>query len=117
MLRLRLALFVTIGLLLSRPLFGFDLAYWVWQREDPLSETELAELAAQNIHTIYWHIGELENAGPTWHWKTRFAFPSRSEPQLRYVPVVRLVSREHQPFSDAAVASLVNALSPVSKLP
>src|ERR1700682_2601170 len=113
---LRLVLFVTITLqLLSRPAFGFELAYWVWQREDPLSETELTELAAQNVQTIYWHIGELESVGQTWHWKTRFAFPPRNESQLHYVPVVRLISRERQPFSSAAVASLVTAFSSVSR--
>ena len=40
--------------------FANDLRYWVWQRDDPLDEQELAELEAQKIDTIYWQAGELE---------------------------------------------------------
>jgi hypothetical protein len=43
-----------------------DVRYWVWQRDDPPDERELAELAAQRVDTIYWQIGELENVGETW---------------------------------------------------
>src|SRR5438552_1324114 len=95
---------------------AFDTAYWVWQREDPLTETELAELAAQQVHKLYWHVGELENVGETWHWKQRFTFPALQKSQIDCVPVVRLVSREHQPFSAESVASLLTALSPIAKL-
>ena len=91
-----------------------DVRYWVWQRDDPLSELELTELAAQKVDTIYWQAGELENIGETWRWKTRFSFPSSDAAQIRFVPVVRLVSREHQPFSDASIAALLTSLSSVS---
>jgi len=47
-----------------------DVRYWVWQRDDPLSEQDLTELASQKINTIYWQAGELENIGETWRWKT-----------------------------------------------
>jgi hypothetical protein len=91
-----------------------DVRYWVWQRDDPLDEQELTELAAQKIDTIYWQAGELENIGETWRWKARFNFPSSNAAHIRFVPVVRLVSRERQPFSDASVAALLTSLSALS---
>jgi hypothetical protein len=91
-----------------------DVRYWVWQRDDSLDEQELTELGAQKIDTIYWQVGELENVGATWRWKARFNFPSSSAAHIRFVPVVRLVSREHQPFSDASVTALLASLSAVS---
>jgi hypothetical protein len=91
-----------------------DVRYWVWQRDDPLDEQELAELDAQKIDTIYWQAGELENIGETWHWKARFNFPSSNTPQIRFVPVVRLVSKEHQPFSDGSIKALLASLSSAS---
>src|SRR5207248_9758272 len=46
--------------------------------------------------------------------KARFNFPSSDAARIRFVPVVRLVSREHQPFSDASIAALLTSLSSVS---
>jgi hypothetical protein len=90
-----------------------DLRYWVWQRDDPLDEQELTELAKQKVDTIYWQVGELENIGETWRWKARFNFQSLNVAHIRLVPVVRLVSRERQPFSDASVTALLASLSAV----
>jgi hypothetical protein len=90
-----------------------DVRYWVWQRDDPLDEQELTALATQNVDTIYWQVGELENIGTTWRWKARFNFPSLNVAHIRFVPVVRLVSRERQPFSDASVTALLASLSAV----
>ena len=99
---------------IATPAWAHDVRYWVWQRDDPLDEQELAELEAQKIDTIYWQAGELENTGETWHWKARFNFPSSNTAHIRFVPVVRLVSREHQPFSDGSVTALLASLSSVS---
>jgi hypothetical protein len=88
--------------------------YWVWQRDEPLDDRELAELTAQNVDTIYWHVGELENIGTTWRWKARFSFPTSGVDRIRFVPVVRLVSRERQSFSDASTTALVASLSSVT---
>jgi hypothetical protein len=93
---------------------AYDVRYWVWQRDDALDERELAELEAQKVDTIYWQAGELENTKETWRWKARFNFPSSNTAHIRFVPVVRLVSREHQPFSDASIAALLTSLSSVS---
>lgn len=94
---------------------AFDASFWVWQRSEPLSAAERAELSAQGVRTIYWQIGELENVGAAWRWKARFALPPPGSGGLRVVPVVRLESRERAPFSEASLASLVDALSTVTK--
>jgi hypothetical protein len=93
---------------------GQDVRYWVWQRDDPLDDQELTELAAQKVGTIYWQAGELENIGETWRWKARFSFPSSNAAAIRFVPVVRLVSRERQPFSEASITALLTSLSSVT---
>jgi hypothetical protein len=88
-----------------------DARYWAWQRDGALDEWELAELAAQGVDTIYWQVGELENTGTTWRWKARFTFPSPDVARIRFVPVVRLVSHERQPFSEASITALLASLS------
>ena len=105
---------VLIALATSDLAFGFDISYWAWQREEPLSQEELTQLAAQEVRTIYWHAGELENIGETWRWKTRFSMPR--DASIRFVPVVRLVSREPEPFSAASTAALVTTLTATAKL-
>jgi len=100
-------------ILSARTIFAadVDLRYWAWQRDEPLTEQELAELTAQKVEAIYWQVGELQNSGETWRWKARFRFPSSSNGRIHFVPAVRIVSRERQPFSEASVAALVQALS------
>jgi len=115
--RLQRVLILTIAVIASAiPLASsaHDVRYWVWQRDDPLDEQELAELEAQKIDTIYWQAGELENTRETWHWKARFNFPSSNTAHIRFVPVVRLVSREQQPFSDGSITALLASLSSAS---
>ena len=94
---------------------AFETAFWVWQRSEPLSETERAELTAQGVRTIYWQAGELENVGETWRWKARFALAQSRTGELTFVPIVRLESREKSPFSKTALESLLGALSGVAK--
>src|SRR5215475_1900491 len=91
-----------------------NVRYWAWQRDEPVDDRELAELAAQNVDTIYWQVGELENIGTTWRWKARFTFPSSGIGRTRFVPVVRLVSHERQPFSEESVTALLARLSSVA---
>ncbi len=132
-------------MLLWSPASAFDTGFWVWQRSEPLSEVERAELSAQGVRTIYWQVGEIENVGESWRWKARFAFPrSQVDPhasqneaatatrigfeagaidplartntdKLRFVPVVRLESRERSPFSAPSLESLLGALSAITK--
>jgi Protein of unknown function (DUF3142) len=94
---------------------AFDTSFWVWQRSEPLSDSERAELSAQGVHAIYWQIGELENVGETWRWKARFALPQSRAGELTFVPIVRLESREKSPFSKTSLESLLGALSAVAK--
>ena len=95
------------------PAADVDLRYWVWQRDRALDQVESSELVAQKVNTIYWQVGELENVGETWRWKARFHFPARPHAQIHFVPAVRLVSREKEPFSEASIASLLANLSSV----
>src|SRR4051794_11168662 len=94
---------------------GFDLSYWAWQRAEPLSEPELSELARQEVHTIYWHVGELQNQSGNWKWNARYRLPAAGS-TLHFVPIVRLGSREADPFAPPSMDALVAALAPVAKL-
>ena len=93
---------------------AFDVSYWVWQRADPLNDEELARVAAQGVRTLYWHVGELENKAATWRWIARFSLPTDTA-ALHFVPVVRLVSREPEPFGAPSTAALVSILASASK--
>ncbi|HMG06776.1 MAG TPA: hypothetical protein VK581_15060, partial [Chthoniobacterales bacterium] len=114
-LRFSEAAMIAAVMLLCPAASAFDTAFWVWQRSEPLSDLERAELSAQGVHTIYWQIGEVENSGESWRWKARFPFPQTNSRELRFVPVVRLESREKSPFSAVSLNSLLDALSPVAK--
>lgn len=96
---------------------ALDIRYWVWQRDEPLDEHELTELAAQRVEIIYWQVGELESVGETWRWKTRFNFPTSNPNGIHFVPVVRLVSREKEPFSEVSSAGLITQLTAISAKP
>lgn len=37
-----------------------DVAFWVWNREQPLNARELAQLKGAHVEKIYWQIAELE---------------------------------------------------------
>ena len=85
------------------------LRYWAWQRNEPPSESDLAELSAQGVRTLYWHLGTLENAANSWQWKARFSLPSI--PGFEFVPVLRLESRERAPFTPEATRSLLELMA------
>jgi hypothetical protein len=111
---------IPVALALGAALFcssanAFETAFWVWQRNEPLSEAERAELSAQGVRTIYWQAGELENAGEAWRWKAQFALPRGGASELRFVPVVRLESHERSPFSRTSLEALLGVLSPVAE--
>jgi Protein of unknown function (DUF3142) len=94
----------------SAAAFGFDNEYWAWQRNEPPSAQELAELEAQGVRAIHWQIGELVQSGANWRWRARFDLPPNTA-GLRFVPVVRLESRERNPFTAQANESLFSALA------
>jgi hypothetical protein len=105
-------LWIALLLLVSRAAIaaGLETGYWAWQRNELPSASEMEELSAQGVRTVYWQIGELVQNGATWRWTARFDLPSNT-PGLRFVPVVRLESRERVPFSAEANASLATALT------
>src|ERR1700731_1486160 len=109
------AVVAVVAMLLCSSAGAFDTAFWVWQRSEPLADAERVELSAQGVRTIYWQVGELENAGETWRWKARFALPPATAGELRFVPVVRLESRERSPFSQTSFESLLGALAATAK--
>ncbi|MEO5722356.1 MAG: DUF3142 domain-containing protein, partial [Chthoniobacterales bacterium] len=102
-----------VALLLRHPALSFETAYWVWQRNEPPSESDLAELSAQGSRTLYWHLGTLENTENAWRWKARFALPSIQN--FEVVPVLRLESRERAPFTPDAVGSLLKHLAAATR--
>ncbi|HKP05160.1 MAG TPA: DUF3142 domain-containing protein [Chthoniobacterales bacterium] len=98
----------------SAAAFGFDTEYWAWQRNEPASAQELAELEAQGVRAIHWQIGELVQSGADWRWRARFDLPPNVA-GLRFVPVVRLESQERNPFTAQANESLFSALTAATR--
>ena len=101
------ALLLTLGCAAAS---GFETGYWAWQRNEPPSAAEMEELKEQGVGAVYWQIGELVENGAAWRWSARFELPANT-PEVRFVPVVRLESRERTPFSKEATASLISALT------
>jgi len=88
----------------------FGTAYWVWQR-DSLSRAEPAELERLGVKTLYWQVGELTDNGTQWIW-TGLIGPVAAGINLRVVPVIRLVSASHSPFTGDSVQQLLQMLPP-----
>lgn len=66
-----------------------ETSFWVWHRNLSLGTTEIAELEKAQVHTLYWHVGELAVHEGAWRWTQ----PPASLPVargIRLVPVVRL---------------------------
>jgi len=99
-------------------------AFWVWHRSQPLSLEEQEQLSTQNVRTLYWNVGELENRDGTWRWKgatlnlvgvgRRAADRSEVAPGFHLVPVVRLTSEGKKPFARAAMPELLASLDAVA---
>ena len=89
---------------------SFDRAYWVWHRAQPLTVEETAELSRQQVHTLFWNIGELENRGGIWNWKKAPLALDPLAPEFHVVPVVRLTIGDDNPLAPASIAGLVEKL-------
>ncbi|MGI8820348.1 MAG: DUF3142 domain-containing protein [Chthoniobacterales bacterium] len=98
-----------LAVLAASRAFSFETAFWVWQRNDPPSQSDLRELTREGVKTLYWQLGQLENSDGVWRWKARFAVPSI--PNLDVVPVLRLESRSRTPFTPEATRSLRDLVS------
>ena len=93
---------------------GLERAYWVWHRAGPLGPEESAELARQEVRTLFWSVGELQRDGPGWKWKMPPLVPGQVAPQFRVVPVVRLASGAGAPFAVEAMPGLIEKLRAVA---
>ncbi len=105
-------LFALITILIAsaqaRPALAFEKSFWAWQRSSPLSPEETGLIREVGVSRIYWHIGELVNTGNDWHWNSRFPLPTSDD--LRFVPVVRLISNEQHPFNERSLDRLCSVL-------
>ncbi|MEO7168708.1 MAG: DUF3142 domain-containing protein [Chthoniobacterales bacterium] len=88
---------------------SFETSFWAWQRNEPPSENDRAELSSEGVKTLYWQLGQLENTHDSWRWKARFSLPS--VPNIAVIPVLRLESRARSPFAPAAMSSLLPLIS------
>jgi hypothetical protein len=88
--------------------------FWVWHRTTPLTQAQRAELAAQEVKTLFWNVGEMNDAADSWQWKT----PPRAligvADGFTVIPVVRLTSERKTPFTPAALPPLCEALKTVA---
>ncbi|HWB61615.1 MAG TPA: hypothetical protein VG733_19185 [Chthoniobacteraceae bacterium] len=89
---------------------AFEISYWVWERTAPLSQSEIAELHAQGVTTIYWNVGEISNTGADWKWKAAPEMPKQVVDGLAIVPVVRITSIGKTPFEGASIEAFVAKL-------
>ena len=106
----RIAAIFALAFLFTAPRApAFETAYWAWQRNEPPNENDLAQLRAGGVRTLYWHVGDLENTGATWKWKSRIRLPALAGFDI--VPVVRLETHERAPFARESLSSLGKTLS------
>ncbi len=89
-------------------------SFWVWHRSVPLRAEESDELLRQEVRTLYWHVGAMENRGGDWRWKAPPVAVGAVAPQFRVVPVVRLTSEAKMPFAAEAMPTLVEKLKVVA---
>ena len=92
----------------------FGRSFWVWHRAAPLGAEENAELARQEVRTLFWSVGEMELRGGGWRWKAPSLALAAVAPALHVVPVVRLTSDARTPFAPAALTGLVEKLQTVA---
>jgi len=94
---------------------AWDTGFWTWHRADPLGDAEREELTAYGAHTLYWHVGEIENRDGEWRWKVPPVIPRPSTKELHVVDVIRLSSFVQDPYNSAAVDALskkIHAIAP-----
>lgn len=115
--RIHLLVFI-LAAAASSSLCAAECSFWVWNRADPLTVSEIATLRAAGIRRLYWQAGELEarpdgnlflrRTAPTQLW---MANPPENQPQL--VPVVRVSTTIRSPETFTGDA-LGRALTPVA---
>lgn len=100
---------VLLALLVLWPLAGRAAetrAFWVWNRDAPLTAPEITALRAGGVTRLYWHVGELvARPGGALAWRSRIA-PPPAPADLTIIPTVRLATELRSPelFTAAALA-------------
>ena len=89
-------------------------SFWVWHRAASLRAEESAELERQEVRTLFWNVGEMENRGGAWRWKAPALALDAVAPRFHVVPVVRLTSEGKTPFAAEARPALVEKLKAVA---
>ena len=93
---------------------SLERSFWVWHRAAPLRAEESAELARQEVGTLFWSVGEMENRGGAWRWKAPPLTLAAVAPRFHVVPVVRLTSEGKMPFAGEAMAGFSEKLKAVA---
>ncbi len=93
---------------------ALERSFWVWHRSAPLSAAESVELAGQEVRTLFWNVGEMENRGGGWRWRAQPLAFGAVAPRFHVVPVVRLTSEGKTPFAAEAMPVLVAKLKAVA---
>jgi hypothetical protein len=112
------SILLALGLLSAMPTDAgaapLERAYWVWHRVAPLTAEEKAELTRQEVKTLFWSVGEMEQRGGVWTWKNPPTPPAALAPGFRVVPVVRLNPAVRVPFPAESLPALVEKLRAVA---
>jgi hypothetical protein len=93
---------------------SFERAFWVWHRAQPLTTEEKDALAKQDVRTLYWSVGELQNRRGAWQWKSAPLKLDGFATGFHVVPVVRLTTEERAPFAAEGMPGLTAALKGVA---
>lgn len=102
---------ISMILLMAAVMAQGGTAFWVWNRNYPLAETELADLRDAGVTDLYWHFGEIVNRDGDWKWrKLPEPLPAKSTPALRIVPVIRLESSVAEPFGEDQRKKLIGLI-------
>lgn len=95
-------------------------AFWVWNRDTPLTRTEADRLRAGGVTRLYWHVGELvARPGGALAWLSRHPAPTISSPALdglELISTVRLATELRSPelFTADALAEKLAEVAAVA---
>ena len=114
MLRSLAGISLLLGIFCTAQAEAAGIDYWVWHRATPLTDAERAKLTAQEVKTLFWNVGEIEDRSGKWRWKVPPRALAGVADGFRVVPVVRLTSEIRQPFAPDALAGLGAELKSVA---
>lgn len=108
-----LALAIVAALLASAcrpaPARKLEASFWVWNRDEGLTQQEQRQLTAAGVKRLFWQVGELELQGHSLVWKEQHPLPAATS-SLRFIPTLRINARAASPSEWAE--SLVEKVKP-----